>query len=97
MFGSHIDKNGDMIPLSAKFSPAIKNAQYKIKNPKLIVVLRAKFPRRAMIPRGAPIRINTNTIAANQTIASSENGFIAGPVTINTGVTLTVNGTFTVV
>lgn len=50
------------------------------------------------IARGeSPIRINTNTIAANQTIASSENGFIAGPVTINTGVTLTVNGTFTVV
>ena len=44
-----------------------------------------------------PIYINTNTITTSQTIASGENGFLAGPVTINTGVTLTVNGTFTVV
>lgn len=44
-----------------------------------------------------PIYINTNTITTSQTIASGENGFLAGPVTINSGVTLTVNGTFTVV
>ena len=50
------------------------------------------------IARGeTPIRINTNTIAGNETIASGENGSVIGPATINDGVTITVNGTFTVV
>ena len=52
----------------------------------------------SQLARGAtPIRINTNTLASNQTIASGENGSVIGPVTINAGVTITVNGTFTVI
>ena len=50
------------------------------------------------IARGtAPIRVNTNSLTTNQTIASGENAGVFGPFTIPTGVTLTVNGTFTVV
>lgn len=44
-----------------------------------------------------PIRVNTNTIASSHTIDSNVNAFAAGPITINSSVTLTVNGTFTVV
>ena len=52
----------------------------------------------SQLARGAtPIRINTNTLATSQTIASGENGSVIGPVTINNGVTITVNGTFTAV
>ena len=45
----------------------------------------------------APIRVNTNSLTTNQTIASGENAGVFGPFTIPTSVTLTVNGTFTVV
>jgi len=52
----------------------------------------------SQLARGTtPIRINTNTLTTSQTIASGENGSVIGPVTINAGVTITVNGTFTVI
>ena len=52
----------------------------------------------SQLARGnTPIRINTNTITSSQTIASGENGSVIGPVTINNGVTITVNGTFSVI
>ena len=52
----------------------------------------------ATLGRGtAPIRVNTNSLTTNQTIASGENAGVFGPFTIPTSVTLTVNGTFTVV
>ena len=44
-----------------------------------------------------PIRVNTNTITSSHTIDSGSNAFVAGPITINSSVTLVVNGTFTVV
>ena len=49
------------------------------------------------ISRGgtAHIRVNSNTLQENVTIASGENALVAGSFTINA--TLTVNGTFTVV
>jgi hypothetical protein len=39
---------------------------------------------------GGPITQNTNTITSNQTISAGSNGFAVGPMTINTGVTVTV-------
>ena len=39
---------------------------------------------------GGAIYENTNTIAANFTLASNKNGMSAGPITINSGVTVTV-------
>jgi len=52
----------------------------------------------ATLGRGtAPIRVNTNSLTTNQTIASGENAGVFGPFTIPSSVTLTVNGTFTVV
>ena len=37
-----------------------------------------------------PIYVNSNTISANYTVASGTNGMSAGPITINTGITVTV-------
>jgi hypothetical protein len=45
----------------------------------------------------SPIRIHSNTISTNTTVASSENAVSGGPVTIASGVTVTVNGDWTVV
>ena len=59
ILGSHIDRAGSICPLSAKFSPPIKNAQYIRKNIKLIAILIENFPRFAIIPNGAPTRTNT--------------------------------------
>ena len=45
----------------------------------------------------AIFRINDQTLTIDTTIASDENASCAGPLTIDTGVTLTVNGNLTVV
>ena len=45
----------------------------------------------------SPIRIHTNTINQNTTIDSSENAVSGGPITIANGVTVTVDGDWTVV
>ena len=45
----------------------------------------------------SPIRIHSNTISTNTTVASSENAVSGGPVTIASGVTVTVSGDWTVV
>ena len=45
----------------------------------------------------SPIRIHSNTISTNTTVASSENAVSGGPVTIANGVTVTVSGDWTVV
>jgi hypothetical protein len=39
---------------------------------------------------GGPIMKNETTITSNQTIASGSNGLSVGPMTINTGVSVTV-------
>ena len=43
------------------------------------------------------IRINGSAITTNTTIASGERGMVAGNITINSGVTLTINGELTIV
>ncbi len=43
-----------------------------------------------------PIRVNTNSITTSFTIDSSKNGSVIGPINVASGVTITVNGTFTV-
>lgn len=43
------------------------------------------------------IRINTGTLSSNTTIAASERGVIGGSLTVDNGVTLTVNGELTIV
>ena len=45
----------------------------------------------------SPIRIHSTTINTNTTVASSENAVSGGPVTIASGVTVTVSGDWTVV
>ena len=44
-----------------------------------------------------PLRINDATISDNITIGTSERAMVAGDITIDNGVTLTVNGVLTVV
>jgi hypothetical protein len=45
----------------------------------------------------SPIRKHSNTISTNTTIDSSENAIASGPISVATGVTLTINGNMTVV
>jgi hypothetical protein len=45
----------------------------------------------------SPIRKHSNTISTNTTIASTENAVSGGPITIANGVTVTVDGDWTVV
>ena len=49
----------------------------------------------SLVKDDTPVRVNSNTIDTNMTIASTENAFVAGPVTINS--TIVVDGTFTVI
>ena len=44
-----------------------------------------------------PLRINDSNISSNITIASGERAMVAGDITIDNGVTLTVNGVLTIV
>ena len=44
-----------------------------------------------------PLRINDSTISDNITIGTSERAMVAGDITIDNGVTLTVNGVLTIV
>jgi len=44
-----------------------------------------------------PLRINDATISDNITIGTSERAMVAGDITIDNGVTLTVNGVLTIV
>ena len=48
---------------------------------------------------GGAIYENTNTISADYTITANHNGMTAGPITINSGVTVTVpaGSTWTIV
>jgi len=43
-----------------------------------------------VVTGGGPITQNATTVTTNQTIAAGSNGFSVGPMTINTGVTVTV-------
>ena len=43
------------------------------------------------------IRINTGTLSTNTTIAASERAMVAGTFTIDSGVTLTINGEMSIV
>jgi len=43
-----------------------------------------------VVTGGGPITKNATSISANETIASGSNGLSVGPITINTGVTVTV-------
>ena len=45
----------------------------------------------------SPIRKHSNTISTNTTIDSNENAIASGPISVATGVTLTINGNMTVV
>ena len=49
----------------------------------------------SLVKDSTPVRVNKNVINTDMTIASDENAFVAGPVTINS--TIVVDGTFTVV
>jgi len=43
------------------------------------------------------IRVNGSTLSTNTTIASSERAMVAGTFTVDSGVTLTVNGEMSIV
>lgn len=42
-------------------------------------------------------RINSQTVTSNHTIDSADNAVSAGPITVDSGVTITINGNWTVV
>ena len=42
-------------------------------------------------------RINENTLSVNHTISQNENAMAAGPLTIESGVTLTIDGSLVIV
>ena len=44
-----------------------------------------------------PVRINSNRISSNFTLDSSNNAMVAGPITIDSGVSVVLNGSFTVI
>ena len=44
-----------------------------------------------------PVRINTNRISANFTLDSNNNALVAGPIIIDSGVSVILNGSFTVI
>ena len=48
-------------------------------------------------PRENLFRVNENTLRVNHTISQNENGMVAGPLTIESGVTLTIDGSLTIV
>ncbi len=47
--------------------------------------------------KGDIFRVNAQTLTSNVTIASGDNAMASGPLTVDTSVTLTVNGNLTVV
>ena len=49
----------------------------------------------SLVLDNTPIRVNSNSIDTNVTIASNQNAFVAGPVTINS--TIVVDGTLTII
>ena len=48
-------------------------------------------------PRENLFRVNENTLKVNHTISHNENAMAAGPLTVDKGVTLTVEGNLTIV
>ena len=44
-----------------------------------------------------PIRVNRNSISTNFTIDSNKNASVIGPITVDSGVVITINGSFTVI
>ena len=44
-----------------------------------------------------PVRINSNRISSNFTLDSSNNAMVTGPITIDSGVSVVLNGSFTVI
>jgi len=47
-------------------------------------------PTWTTLSTGGPISYNSTTISTNQTVSSGNNGFSVGPMTINSGITVTV-------
>ena len=48
-------------------------------------------------PRENLFRVNENTLRVSHTISHNENAMVAGPITVESGVTLTVEGNLTIV
>ena len=48
-------------------------------------------------PRENLFRINTNTLKVDHTISANENALSAGPIFVDTGITLTVEGNLSIV
>ena len=48
-------------------------------------------------PRENLFRVNENTLKADHTISHNENAMAAGPITVESGVTLTIEGNLTIV
>ena len=48
-------------------------------------------------PRENLFRVNENTLRVNHTISHNENAMTAGPLTVDDGVTLTIEGNLTIV
>jgi hypothetical protein len=60
---------------------------------------KAGFVTEKTFPAGSNVlfRLNDQNLAANVTIASDKNAMVAGPVSVDSGVTLTLNGNLSIV
>jgi hypothetical protein len=51
----------------------------------------------SLVYTNIPIRVNTQNITVPFTIDSSKNASVIGPITVDSNVTITVNGNFTII
>jgi len=60
---------------------------------------KAGFVTEKTFPTGSNVlfRLNDQNLATNVTIASDKNAMVAGPVSVDSGVTLTLNGNLSIV
>lgn len=60
---------------------------------------KAGFVTEKTFPAGSNVlfRLNDQNLATNVTIASDKNAMVAGPVSVDSGVTLTLNGNLSIV
>lgn len=60
---------------------------------------KAGFLTEKTFPTGSNVlfRLNDQNLATNVTIASDKNAMVAGPVSVDSGVTLTLNGNLSIV
>lgn len=77
-----LEADGDV--LSSALDNVVSGAGYYYNNAGAVV-------GNSSTGKNSIIRVNNKTITGNTTIGATENASCAGPITVNSGVTLTVN------